>query len=91
MKKAAKFIVKGNVQGVFFRNYIKDKASELDLKGFVRNLENGDVEVVVEGDIDSVDKMYSYCLQGSKHSVVKGVDYTEIPFNDFKSFRILHI
>ncbi|MFA6023309.1 MAG: acylphosphatase [Candidatus Pacearchaeota archaeon] len=91
MKKAAKITIHGNVQGVFFRNYIKEKADSLGLKGFVRNLEGGDVELVVEGDIDHVDKMHELCRQAPKHAVISSTELKEIEFQDFTEFQILHI
>lgn len=91
MKKAVKIIIKGSVQGVLFRGYIKDGAENLGLKGFVRNLEDSNVEVFVEGDIDNVDKMFEHCKKGPKHAEVKEVIITEEPFQDFKEFKVLHI
>ena len=91
MKKAAKIIIKGTVQGIFFRNFVRDNANKLGLKGFVRNLENGNVEVFCEGEIDSVDKFCEICKKGSKHSVIRNVTIKEAPFQDFKEFKVLHI
>jgi len=91
MKKASKIIIKGTVQGIFFRNYIKKNADELDLKGFVRNLLDGDIEVFVEGEIENVDKMCEMCKIGPKHAVIKEIIPTEASFQDFKDFKILHI
>lgn len=84
-------IIKGSVQGVFFRGYIKENADSLGLNGFVRNLETGNVEVFIEGDIDNVDKMIEQCKTGPKHSEIKEIEITEAPFQDFKEFKILHI
>ena len=91
MKKAVKITIKGVVQGVFFRNFIKENADKLGLNGFVRNLESGDVEVFAEGDIDNVDKFYAICKQGPKHSQIKDVKVEEARFQDFKEFKVLHI
>ena len=91
MKKANKIIIKGTVQGMFFRSFIKENADALGLRGFVRNLDSGDVEVIVEGEIENVDQMHEVCKQGPKHAVVKGLEITEIPFQDFQEFKILHI
>jgi len=91
MKKAVKIIVKGTVQGLYFRNFVKENADSLELKGFVRNLDNGNVEVLVEGEIDQVDKMHEICKQGPKNAIVKNVLMEEAPFQDFKEFKILHI
>ena len=89
MKKANKIIIKGTVQGMFFRSFIKENADALGLRGFVRNLDSGDVEVIVEGEIENVDQMHEVCKQGPKHAVVKELEITEIPFQDFQEFKIL--
>lgn len=91
MKKAAKIIIKGSVQNLFFRNFIKDHADSLGLKGFVRNLDNGQVEVFVEGDIESVDEMYERCKKGSKNTQVREATINEASFQDFKEFKVLNI
>jgi len=91
MKKAVKMIIKGTVQGVFFRNFVKENADKLGLAGFVRNLENGSVEVFAEGDIDNVDKLYEFCKKGPKHSMIKDVILKEVKIQDMKDFKILHI
>ena len=54
MKKAAKIIVKGTVQGIYFRQFVKEHADNLKLRGFCRNLDNGDVEVIVEGEKERI-------------------------------------
>lgn len=91
MKKAVKIVIKGTVQGVFFRNFIKDNAIKLKLNGFVRNLENNNVEIFAEGEIDNVDKLCELCKEGPKHSIIKDVNVKETSFQDFKEFKVLHI
>jgi len=91
MKKAARLYIEGTVQGVFFRQFIKENAERQNVKGFVRNLEDGRTEVFVEGDIENVDKMIELCKQGPKHSQIRKVDIKEEKFQDFKEFKILHI
>ena len=48
--------ISGTVQGVFFRGFIKENAEKLNLRGFVRNLEDGRVEVFIEGNLMDVKK-----------------------------------
>ncbi|MFA5992138.1 MAG: acylphosphatase [Candidatus Pacearchaeota archaeon] len=91
MKKAAKIVVIGTVPMLFFGNYIKEHADNLDLKGFVRNVEDGSAEILIEGEIDNVDRMYELCKEGPKHAVIRDVQMTETKFQDFKEFQILHI
>lgn len=91
MKKAVKINIKGTVQGVFFRNFIKENADKLMIRGFVRNLENKSVEIFAEGEIDNVDKLVDICKTGPKHAVIKDVKVEDARFQDFKDFKILHI
>ena len=85
MKKAIKIIIKGTVQGVFFRKFIKDNADKLKLKGFVRNLENGNIEIFAEGEIDDVDKLCQICKEGPKHSKIRNVNVKETSFQQLWS------
>ncbi|MBM4168232.1 MAG: acylphosphatase [Ignavibacteria bacterium] len=57
MQSAVHIIVKGLVQGVGFRYFVYRKAVSYGLKGFVRNLVNGDVEIVAEGDRSLVEEL----------------------------------
>jgi len=91
MKKAVRLRIKGTVQGVFFRAFVKEHADKMGLKGFVRNLENGDVEVFIEGNIDDVDKLIEICKKGPKHAIIKEVKVREVGFQDYEDFRILRI
>lgn len=91
MKKSVRLYVDGTVQGIFFRAFIKENAERYDVKGFTRNLEDGRVEVFLEGNIDNVNKMIELSKKGPKHSKIRGVEVKPERFQDFKSFKILHI
>ncbi len=91
MKKSIRLYITGTVQGVFFRDFIKESADNLELKGYVRNLEDGRVEVRFEGDGKKVDEMTEICKKGPKHASIRRVDVIEEPFQDFGDFKILHI
>lgn len=91
MKKSIRLYITGTVQGVFYRAFIKENAEKLDVKGFVRNLEDGRVEVFLEGNTNEVDKMIELCKKGPKHSQIDRVEEKDEKFQDFKTFKILHI
>ncbi|MCK9596832.1 acylphosphatase [Candidatus Pacearchaeota archaeon] len=91
MKKAVRLYINGAVQGIFFRQFIKDNAERQNVRGFVRNLDDGRVEVFVEGDNNNVDKMVEICKKGPKHSQIRKVETKEEKFQDLKEFKILHI
>ena len=91
MKKSVRVYIEGTVQGIFFRAFVKENAERHNVKGFVRNLENGRVEIFLEGNNDDVDKMIELCHTGPKHSKIKNVEVKDEKFQDFKTFKILHI
>jgi len=91
MKKSVRLYINGTVQGVFFRMFVKENAERYDVKGFVRNLEDGRVEVFLEGDANNVNKMIEICKKGPKHAKIKNVEIKEERFQDFKGFKMLHI
>ncbi len=91
MKKSVRLYIDGSVQGVFFRSFVKENAERYNIKGFTRNLEDGRVEIFIEGDIDSVNKMVELCKKGPKHSQIKKVQIKPEKFQGFKGFKILHI
>ena len=63
----------------------------INVKGFVRNLEDGRVEIFLEGNNEDVDKAIELCKKGPKQSQIKGIDIRPEKFQDFKTFKILHI
>jgi acylphosphatase len=66
--------VSGQVQGVFFRDSTREKAEELGLTGWVKNLPDGQVEAVFEGPSDKVREMVRWCGEGPSHASVENVD-----------------
>ncbi len=91
MKKSVRVYLEGTVQGVFFRNFVKEEAEKLDLRGFVRNLEDGRIEIFLEGDGVSVDNMIEICRKGPKHAQIRHLDIKPEKFQDFKQFKILQV
>lgn len=91
MKKAVRLYIKGTVQGIFFRQFIKENAERNDIRGFVRNLEDGRVEVFIEGDTKNVEKMIELCKKGPRHAKINHVGIRSERVQDFREFKILHI
>lgn len=91
MKKSIRIYIKGTVQGVFFRSFIKENAERYNVKGFVRNLEDGRIEVFMEGNSEDVNKMLGLCEKGPKHSQIRDVQIKKEIFQGFNNFKILHI
>ena len=91
MKKSTRLYINGTVQGVFFRMFVKENAERHNVKGFVRNLNDGRIEVFLEGDVDEVNKIIELCKKGPKHSQIRRVEIKPERFQDFRVFKILHI
>ena len=89
MKKSIRLHLTGTIQGIFFRQLIKDNADKLNVRGYIRNLEDGRVEIFFEGDKEKVNTMIEICKTGHKHANIRNVEEKEEPFQDFKEFRIL--
>ncbi len=69
--------ITGRVQGVFFRAYTRDAAQRIGVTGWVRNLPDGRVEAVLEGEMDKVEAMIEWCREGSPLSRVETVEIIE--------------
>lgn len=90
MKKSLRLYIEGSVQGIMFRSFIKENAERYGVKGFVRNLEDGRVEVFIEGNVDEVNKMIEVCKKGPKHAQIRKVTEKPERFQEFKTFKVLH-
>ncbi len=65
------------VQGVCFRSFARDAAIQEGVTGWVRNLRDGTVEALFEGDTDRVERMIAWCHQGSPYGFVDQVGVKE--------------
>lgn len=91
MKKSVRIYLTGTVQEVFFRMFVKENAERYNVKGFTRNLEDGRIEIFLEGDADNVNKMIELCKKGPKHAQIRKMEIKPERFQDFKTFKVLHI
>lgn len=81
--------ISGRVQGVFFRAYTMETAQSLNLAGWVRNLSDGRVEAVFEGNDENVAAMLEWCGKGPPYAIVRDVDVREEPpTGEFRDFRV---
>jgi acylphosphatase len=84
-------IISGYVQGVFFRREITFLARQIGVTGWTRNLPDGSVEVVAEGEKGALDKLIQFCRVGPAGA---RVDQVRVEWEDFKGefrgFRIAH-
>jgi acylphosphatase len=76
-------IIRGRVQGVFFRAEARDRAASLDLGGWVRNNPDGTVEAAFEGERERVESMVEWCRRGPALAQVEDVEVAwEQPLGD---------
>jgi acylphosphatase len=81
--------VSGKVQGVFFRASTRAKAQELNLKGIVRNDQDGSVYIEVEGDENAVIQFLDWCRQGPSAANVQKIEERNGDIKNFSSFEII--
>ena len=90
-KQRVHVIIKGKVQGVWFRVETKQAADDLGVYGWVRNRRDGTVEAVFEGEQDIIQKMLAWCRKGAPRSRVDQVVETQETYSgEFSSFDITH-
>jgi len=91
VKTRAHAYVSGRVQGVFFRAETADLARSLNVNGWVRNLPDGRVEALFEGEEENVRQLLDFCGRGPPGAYVRHVDVKwEEWKGEFSDFRIVH-
>ena len=89
MKMRAHVFVSGRVQGVFFRSETEYEAVKRNVCGWVRNLPNGRVEAVFEGERAVLEELVEFCRRGPRGAGVSDVEvHWEEYTGEFKGFRI---
>lgn len=84
------FIVKGFVQGVGYRFTIYLNATKLGVKGTIKNLSNGDVEIFAQGNDLLIQDFKKYLKLGSSFSKVSNIEENILEMENFKNFEILY-
>ena len=89
MERKAIIIVKGGVQGVFFRASAVEKATALGVRGRVENLADGSVKILAEGPERNLEKLIEWCGEGPPRASVESVEVECMePAGEFRDFRI---
>ncbi|HEY8514170.1 MAG TPA: acylphosphatase [Candidatus Binatia bacterium] len=82
--------MRGRVQGVWYRGSTRDQARRLGLRGWARNLADGSVEVVAEGDPDAIEQLVAWCRTGPPGARVTGITVQREPVRgDVQDFKVL--
>lgn len=82
-------IIKGRVQGVFYRATAKDMADAIGITGWVKNTEEGNVEAVASGTDEQMQNFISWCKQGPPKAIVTDVIVTSVDDEVFEKFRVI--
>ena len=83
--------VTGKVQGVFFRQALKVKAKQNNVFGWVRNLQDGRVEAVLEGQDENVNVLVEWCHGGPANARVEDVEIRNEEYSkEFSNFEVLY-
>ncbi len=86
--KSVHIKIHGIVQGVFFRQFTRQTANELGIKGWVRNDDDGTVEIEAQAPTEFLNLFIKWCHHGPEKAVVNKVTVTESPVKNFTSFEI---
>tara|TARA_Y100000782_G_scaffold38266_1_gene42704 strand:+ start:276 stop:554 length:279 start_codon:yes stop_codon:yes gene_type:complete len=90
-QQRVRLLVSGKVQGVFFRQALKVVAKKNNVLGWVRNLKDKRVEVVLEGDNKSINSVIAWARIGPANSRVDDIEVTNEGFkNEFLTFEVLY-
>lgn len=91
MEARAHIMISGTVQGVLFRKEMSERARILGVGGWVRNLRDGRVEAVAEGEKTDIEELLRFCRVGPPGARVIGVDVEwSQSAGEFRGFRIAH-
>ncbi len=90
-KQRVRLLVKGKVQGVFFRQALKVTAKKNNVNGWVRNLHDGRVEALLEGDDVDVSALVEWCHAGSANARVEDIDIKNEKYSgEFSKSEVLY-
>lgn len=89
MQQTISILVRGKVQGVFYRQSTREKALALGITGTVRNNPDGSVAIVATGTKAQLDALLSWCRQGPPRAAVTAVDWEEAAGQPFDGFTVL--
>jgi acylphosphatase len=81
-------LIKGKVQGVFYRATAKETADKLGITGWIKNAPNGDVEAMVTGGRESLQTFVNWCKQGPRRANVMEVISTELEEASYIDFSV---
>ena len=88
MQQTISILVRGKVQGVFYRQSAREKALALEITGIVCNRQDGAVYIIATGTKTQLDALLSWCRQGPPRALVTEVEWKEEEFRLYNGFRV---
>ncbi|MGM0375503.1 MAG: acylphosphatase [Bacteroidota bacterium] len=88
--KRVRVIIDGRVQGVGFRYFVLENAQRYGIKGYVKNMPGGSVEVDAEGEREQLGQFLNVCRQGPPAARVDRFSVDDLPVFGYSRFRIRH-
>lgn len=89
MNKRVHIVVSGKVQGVFFRSRVKKLADDLNIFGYVKNVDDDKIEAIFEGNSDAIERMLDFCKEGPDEAEVAAIVIDdELYKGEFKEFLV---
>ncbi|HZI02300.1 MAG TPA: acylphosphatase [Flavisolibacter sp.] len=89
MELTKHILIKGKVQGVFYRVTAKDAGTALGIKGWIKNTADGHVEACISGKEEAIESFINWCWKGPKDAEVIDIEIKESDYQSFSHFEIL--
>ncbi len=89
MLKTVSITVSGKVQGVFYRQSTREKATALGINGEIKNMPDDTVHIIATGPAAQIEQLIEWCRQGPPKAVVTEVITKELPLTSFQKFTIV--
>lgn len=82
-------VIKGKVQGVFYRATAKEMAEKLSLNGWIKNTAEGHVEATIQGSQEQIDQYIAWCWKGPARAKVDAIEINETPEIQLNGFQVV--
>jgi acylphosphatase len=82
-------LIKGKVQGVYYRNAAKEEADKLGVTGWIKYISEGRVEAMATGNKEQLQQFIQWCRRGPEKAIVKDVIITPLSLQQFNDFTII--
>ncbi len=89
--KRVRMVIKGKVQGVFFRDFAKQNANKLGIVGYAKNLRNGNLEIVAQGQEAKIGEFVRLCRRGPIFAKVEDVEVIDENIEDEEDYEYFDI